>query len=294
MKKHETAMSATYTPQTFKSFEGALFSFLQNECPQIGGDRTRQVLVKSVSDMVHKFFPATDHLAQGQIIWPTVHLDAKGSYGKRIQDTELTPVVLDLVQACDATDRAKGKYLREIKQEAVARLCVQAHEQKGCLTNAELSILLKMATTTVSKYINDWELKNQTVLPRRGSMHDMGPTLTHKKIIIHKLFIEQKTVQQTSRETLHSLPAIQRYISAFRQTLLCRQKGMNTDEIAYAIHKSVRLIKEYEKIIDEYAEKSYMLERILSFQPHIENNVEMWVNEYDGTRDAYCDHKEGS
>lgn len=283
MKKHETAMSAAYTPQAFKSFEGALFSFLQKECPQIGGDRTRQVLVKSITEMVHKFFPATDHLTHGQIVWPTVHVDAKGSYGKRIQDTELTPVVLDLVQACDAADRAKGKYLRDIKQEAVARLCLQAHQQKGCLTNAELSILLKISPATVSKYIIDWELKNQTVLPRRGSIHDMGPTLTHKKIIIHKLFVEQKSVQQTARETLHSFSAIQRYISAFRQTLLCRRKGMNTDEIAFATHKTVRLIKEYEKIIDEYAEKSYVLNNILSYQPYIENNIEVWVDEYTGT-----------
>lgn len=146
-------MSATYTPQTFKSFEGALFSFLENECPQIGGDRTRQVLVKSISDMVNKFFPATSHLAQGQTVWPTVHVDAKGSYGKRIQDTELTPVILDLVQTSDATDRAKGKKLRDVKQEAVARLCLQAHKQQGCLTNAELSILLKISANTVSKYI---------------------------------------------------------------------------------------------------------------------------------------------
>jgi hypothetical protein len=295
MKKHETAMSATYTPQTFKSFEGALFSFMQKECPQIGGEQTRQVLVKCVTDMVHKFFPATNHLAQGQIVWPTVHIDAKGSYGKRIQDTELTPVILDLVQAQDAADRANGKRLRDLKQEAVARLCIQAHQQKGCLTNAELSILLKTSPATIGKYIADWESKKQTVLPRRGSMHDMGPTLTHKKIIIHKLFIEQKTVQQTARETLHSLPAIQRYISAFRQTLLCRQKGMKTGEIAFAIHKTTRLVKEYEKIIDDYAEKSYVLDRILSFQPNIENNAVVPANEFKkGTCSANGNHEEVS
>jgi len=232
--------------------------------------------------MVRQFFPATDHLGAGQTVWPTVHKDAKGAYGKRIQDTELTTVVLDLVQPQDAIDRAAGKKLRPIKKEAVARLCTQAYEQGGCLTNAELAIMLKISAPTVSKYISEWELEHQIVLPRRGTIHDMEPTLTHKKIIIHKLFIEHKTVQQTSRETYHSLSAIQRYIGAFRQVLLCRRKGMSTEEIAYATNKTPRLVKEYEAIIDHYAEKSHVLNDLLTYQPPIESNPETWSNEYEG------------
>ncbi|MBT4503792.1 MAG: DUF1670 domain-containing protein [Gemmatimonadetes bacterium] len=280
MKKHQSSLEATYTPQTFKSFEGALFSFLRNECPQLGGDMTRQVLVRSIHDMVRKFFPGTDHLEPGQIVWPTVHKDARGSYGKRIQDTELTTVVLDLVQGCDAADRAAGKKLREIKIEATARMFRQSYEQEGCMTNAEMAVLLKISPSTVGKYIAEWELAHNTVLPRRGSIHDMGPTLTHKKIIIHKLFIEQKSVQRTARETYHSLPAIQRYISAFRKVLLCRRRGMTNDEIAYATKMTVRLVRQYEEIIDHYADRSYVLQSLLQFQPHVESNTEIWANEY--------------
>jgi len=280
MKRHESAAAATYTPQTFKTFDGALFAFFEQECPQLGGDRTRQVLARCVHDMVRKFFPDTDHMEPGQIVWPTVHKDAKGAYGKTIRNTRLTTVVLDLVQGCDAADRAAGKKLREMKLEAVARVFLQSYEQDGCMTNAETALLLKISPSTVSKYVAEWELQNNTVLPRRGTIHDMGPTFTHKKIIIHKLFIEQKTVQQTARETYHSLPAIQRYVSAFRQVLLCRRKGMNTEEIAYATQKSARLVREYERIIDEYAERSYVLDRLLQFQPHIESNTEQWANDY--------------
>jgi len=280
MKKHQSSLDATYTPQTFKSFEGALFSFLRSECPQIGGDMTRQVLVQSIHGMVRQFFPGTDHLEPGQIVWPTVHKDAKGSYGKRIQDTQLTTVVLDLVQGCDAADRAAGKRLRDMKIEAVARLCIQSCQQDGCLTSAELALLLKVSPGAVGKYIAEWETEHSTVLPRRGSIHDMGPTLTHKRIIIHKLFIEQKSVQQTSRETYHSLPAIQRYISAFRKVLLCQRNGMTTEEIAYATKMTPRLVREYERIIAHYADRSYVLQRLLEFQPHVASTTEKWANEY--------------
>ena len=280
MKKNISANKATFCPQGHKTFSGALESFFSSECPQVGGFRTRQVLVKSILDMVHQFYPTTSHMRPGQITWPTVCLDEQSSYGKSIRETRLTTVVLDLVKANDAQERAEGKRLRLIKKEAVARLCKQAYEQGGCLTNAEIAIMLKISPGTVGNYIKEWEISNKEVLPRRGSMHDMGPTLTHKKIIIEKLFIEQKPVQQVSRETYHSLGAIQRYISTFKQVLLCRQKRMETNEIAFALNRTKRLIKEYEKIIDEYMEKNYVMKSLLNFEVEMETKTETAIQEY--------------
>lgn len=279
MKKNIDANHATFCPQAYKSFEGALEAFLSYECPQIGGVRTRQVLVKSIADMVRQFFPETSHMRPGQVTWPTVHRDEFSSYGKSIKQTRLTTVVLDLVRSEDALERSKGKKLRPIKKEAVARMCKQAYEQDGCLTNAEVAILLKISPSSVSKYIKEWETENREVLPRRGSIHDMGPTLTHKKIIIEKLFIEQKTVQQVSRETLHSLPAIQRYISTFKQVLLCKQKGMKTEEVAFSIGRTVRLVKEYEIIIEGYKEKNYIMETLLNSEIGTETRFQASIND---------------
>ena len=274
MKQHLSAAHAAFGPQSFKNFAGALSAFFEQECPQLGGIRTRQVLVKSILDMVEQFYPETTHLRPGQISWPTVHKDEKGSYGKSIANTRLTSVVLDLVQAGDAAERAEGKRLREVKKEAVARLCVQAYEQNGCMTNTELAVLLKISPFTVGKYIAEFELEKQTVLPRRGTIHDMGPSLTHKKIIIEKLFIEQHTVQQVSRETYHSFPAIERYITTFKQILLCWKKGMSLEEIAFSVRKTKRLVKEYLNIIDEYKERNYILDRLLLFEVNIETSIE--------------------
>ena len=280
MNRTLTSAQATYLPQLYKSFEGALGAFLEEQCPQIGGSMTRQVLVQGISNMVSKFYPETSHLRQGQIVWPTVHRKEKSSYGKSIRNTELTPVILDLIRTEDIVERAGGRRLRDIKKEAVGRLCKQAYEQDGCLTVAELAIMLKISAATVCKYICEWEMEHKTVLPRRGSIHDIGPTLTHKKIILYKLFIEQKSVQQTSRETCHSLQAIQRYISAFRQVLLCMQKGMSTEQTAFATSRTKRLIKEYEQIIEEYKKDNYNMKRLLDSEVHIENNIESWIIEY--------------
>lgn len=282
MKKTLTSAQATYMPQTYKSFAGALESFLADQCPQIGGSMTRRVLVQGISNMVSKFYPETSHLRQGQIVWPTVHKAEKSSYGKSMRDTELTPVILDLVRPADFVERANGKRLQPMKKEAIARLCTQAFEQDGCLTVAELAIMLKISAVTVCKYIREWEMEHKTVLPRRGSIHDIGPTMTHKKVILYKLFIEQKSVQQTSRETYHSPEAIQRYISTFKQVLLCTQKGMSNEQIAFATGRTKRLIGEYQQIIEEYGKGNYNMKRLLSSEVHIENNIESWIIEYAG------------
>ena len=122
MKQELTSNQAAFNPQNFKNFAGALDAFLSQECPNLGGRRIRQVLVSSINQMVLDFYPETSHLQPGQTPWVTVDKDEKSSYGKRISDTRLTHVVLDIVQPRDAEDRANGKKLKTIKQEAVARL----------------------------------------------------------------------------------------------------------------------------------------------------------------------------
>ena len=280
MEKEISNTFALYSPVAYKTFIGALGAFFEHECPQLGGSRTREVLVREIQAMVFKFFPETTHLRSGQMPWVTVAAADKGAYGKSIRNTELVPVILELVQENDAADRAKGKKLREMKKEAIARLCTQAYEQQGCLTNAELAVLLKISTPTAGRYIKEYEEENRVVLPRRGTVHDMGPTLTHKKMIIEKLYIEQKTVQQVIRETHHSSKAIERYITSFKQVLMCLSKGMSREETAFAVKKSVRLVNQYVEIIDEYKSQGYILQDLMELEVEMETAVEFYEPYY--------------
>ena len=269
MNKQLDNNRSLYTPQQHKTYESALCAFFEKECPQLGGVRTRQVLVQALRDMRRAFFPETSHLAPGQTPWTAVHKNAQACWGKKMLHTELTPVVLDLLPAGEIQQRAEGKKLRDIKIEATGRLFEQAFAQDGVLTNAEVALLLKVSPATVTHYIDAWQQLHGRELPRRGTVHDMGPTLTHKRIIIQKLFIEQKTVEATARETHHSFEAIQRYISDFRRVLLCKQNGMTTEQTANVIRHSTRLVKEYEAIIARYGEQNSALKKLMEFHPMI-------------------------
>ena len=81
------------------------------------------------------------------------------------------------------------------------------------------------------------------------------------------MYIEKRTFDQVARETHHSFEAIQNYIGTFQQVVLCRKKTMTTEEIAFAIRRTPRLVKEYEEIIDHYGLQSEVLKQLLDFHP---------------------------
>jgi DNA-binding CsgD family transcriptional regulator len=257
---------SAYGAAAQKTFTGALEAFFANEFPQLAGDRARRSVVQGIVDMVHQFFPATSNLRQGQTTWISVAKNEISSYGKSITETRMVPVIISLLAVDEAQQRRDGKRLRVIKREAIARVCQEIDAQGGCVTAAELAIMFKISPTTVSTYIAQWETEHGQLLPRRGTIHDMGPTLTHKKEICRLLFIEGKTVSQVVNITKHSTRAIDRYITNFRQVFTCKTKGLNVQETAHATKLSQRLVEEYHRLFDEYAVTSAKFDALLKDQ----------------------------
>ena len=99
-------------------------------------------------------------------------------------------------------------------------------------------------------------------------------------MIIEKLYIEQKTVQQVIRETHHSSKAIERYITSFKQVLMCLSKGMSREETAFAVKKSIRLVNQYVEIIDEYKSQGYILQDLMELEAEMETVVEFYEPYY--------------
>lgn len=264
MKRTHTYLESTYGPQEQKTFFGALMAFFGSEFPQMAGDRARRAVVQGIVELVARFFPETTHLQPGQTPWVTVAKNVRSSYGKTIAETELVPVILSVLRVDEASARKQGLKIRDLKIEAVARLCQEADQQGGCLTAAELALLLKTTPPTIGKYIKHWENEHGTLLPRRGTIHDLGPTLTHKREICRLLFLEGRTVQDTCQRTKHSPQAVHRYITNFKQVFTCKTKGLTTTETAFATKISTPLVEEYHRLFDEYAVTHPQIDALLN------------------------------
>ena len=131
------------------------------------------------------------------------------------------------------------------------RLFRQSYEQKGVLTNADVSSMMRLSPATVSGYIREYEKETGRIVPRRGTIHDMGRTLTHKRIICEKHFLEGKSVEQTARETYHLPQAVVRYADDFKRVRECLKVGWSVERIAYTTGLSKSLTKEYADMISE-------------------------------------------
>lgn len=234
-----------------KTLEGVLGHFLEENCPQLGRRLSIEPLVKELVRLFDEFCPPVARLKMGQVVWHAVDVGEKAGYGKSIDQCKLDAVVLDLVSLEDIDDLLAGLNKRERQKKVAARLFEQAFEQGGVMTGADVAAIMRLAPGTVGKYVRELESERGKPIPRRGNVHDMGPTLTHKRIICLKCLKEGKTVEATARETNHSPEAVTRYINDFKRVQACLASGWEIEKISYATGLSKSLTKEYVDLMNE-------------------------------------------
>jgi len=144
--------------------------------------------------------------------------------------------------------RINGYSHQEIRRYRVARMLKEAYSQKGVLTQADVAELIGVSAGTIGKDIKVYQAEQGVILPYRGTIHDIGPSLTHKKVIIEK-FIQGIPTPDISRMTQHTEEACDRYIKAFKKVRMLHGK-MKPLEIARIIGMSERLVNEYIALID--------------------------------------------
>lgn len=251
MKSVKSSVEAQFGPLQKKTFASALSHFFEKECPQMGGYLTRQVLVNKVQELVEQFYPSNTHLRMGQVMWPAVDENETAAYGKSIEKTKLKPVFVDMIAPEDIEATLKGEKKKLIRQRATVRVFNQAKDQGGVLTSVDVSSMMRLSPTTISKYVREWEKHNQTIVPRRGTIHDMGRSITHKRQICYKIIVEGKSVETTARETNHSPEAITRYVKDYKRILACLHQGLSPKDTAFVAKVSEKLVYEYIKLIQD-------------------------------------------
>ena len=246
--KMRTARSAPAYEK--KGFKAALNYFFAENIPQLGGELTRGPVVNKIYQMVEEYFPSTERIKMGQLLWYAIDENEKAGYGKSLDKCKQRPVILDVIHETDIDDILNGVKKRDRQKKVIIRLYNQAYKQKGVLTHADVGAVLRLAPGTISRYVREYEKETGEIVPRRGNIHDMGPTLTHKKIICHKLYYEGKSVEQTARETKHSPAAVVRYGNDFKRVRECLKEKWDANRIAFTTGLSKSLTKEYVDMID--------------------------------------------
>jgi hypothetical protein len=71
--------------------------------------------------------------------------------------------------------------IRRLRKFKIARILREAYEQKGFYHRQMWQKCWVSAPERVSKDIREYQTENQVVLPYRGTIHDLGRAITHKR-----------------------------------------------------------------------------------------------------------------
>ncbi len=227
--------------------EPALMNFLKTEFPSLGGEKVRELFVKELMNILERFYYSNDKIKFGQIRWLAFSKDTRPS----IENPRFVPVTLTVVSEIDIEKYCNGVNREEIVQDIIARLLTEAYEQDGLLSMRDVSLILSYDNSYLSSLRLKYEKRTETLLHFTGYDMDVGTAISHKTVIIRKVFLEKKEPLLVARETNHSPEAVQRYCLHFNKVKWCVENGMSKQEITIVTGMKSHLIDEYLKIIKE-------------------------------------------
>ena len=171
-------------PTAGKGIESAIKHLLTDEYKFLGGERVQEMLAKDIIQLFKRYTRDPWNLDVGQTLWFAVNKDEKPGPAKTLAKMRIVPVVLSVTHDDDKTLRANGCSHKEVRRFKVARILKEASSQNGVLSQSDVSELLGVSAGTIGKDIREYQDENNVILPYRGTIHDIGPSLTHKKVII--------------------------------------------------------------------------------------------------------------
>lgn len=168
--------------------------------------------------------------------------------GKRIYDCEKVRVRLKLAE--DMEDPAPSNHERV--HQLVHRLCWQALEQGGILTNEDLARILFSSEKTIRRILKRYHSQD-LFIPTRGNYQDIGPGTSHKVQAI-KLFLKAYTPTRIAAMLGHHINSIERYLRDFCMVMAGHEEGFTPARIARSARMSEGLAHQYVRLYTQFRE----------------------------------------
>jgi hypothetical protein len=240
-----------YAGQRAKNFRQALAHRIAEEFPRIGGPRIQLACADVIVEVIERHYRPLEFVRHGQLVWLAISVDDPPARNKSIAQTRLVPVLLELSAPEDVEAILADKPSAERLADRCVRICRQAYEQGGLLSNSDLALILHVNDARIAQQLSLWEDAHGQLVPRRTTVHDVGSGLTHKRLICLKRFREGKPSEMIARETYHSIEAVDRYLGQYDRARSCRLEGFDLAKTAFTMACSPGLVRQYWAIDDE-------------------------------------------
>ena len=205
------------------------------------------VLIDSMLTIIDNYGCDVDKLQPYQILWPAVDKDDYPGYGKSMDKIKHKSIVLTLWTKDELEKLANGTDTVILMKERIARLCKESYAQDTLLSMTDVALMLNISPSRAAQLRAEWEMENNEILKTRGSYHDLGMTMSHKKQIV-KEHLKGLLPSEIARKHKHEISSVDRYIRDFERTLPLFQENQSIAKIAFYTRMSEKLVAEYYKI----------------------------------------------
>lgn len=229
----------------------AIVNFFEREFCGIFGPVVRENIADALIDLFNSLCPESSRLKPGQIVWNALDKRTRADSEK----CRYKPVILSLITDDEVSMFEKGSSVSTIRKNVMARMIKEAYQQGAVLSTRDLSLLLIFSASALSHQRIEYEKEHNTVLPHTGVIHDMGTTLTHKRIIIYKHVVEKKDPSIVARETNHSQLAVDKYLKDFNRVKTLVNDNKDINFIHHTTNISRQVIQQYLQIINNYVKE---------------------------------------
>jgi len=213
-----------------------------------------RAIVEDILATIERCYP--ERVPPKTVVWLAVRREKRGQR-KGLDVTDLLPVRLlmvteDEVKLLTDPQLRQGRQARRAFNRArFARWCFEAYEQGGVLTQLDLSLLSGLSANYISQALREYEAETGKIVPTRGTVHDIGPSVTHKAEVIRR-WLRHESPSQIAWALKHSQASVDRYIANFQKVRSLAQKFPAADLPALTglsasvVEQYVILLREYE------------------------------------------------
>ena len=248
-----THRSRNFSPLRHKSVANALRHLFVTKFGYENKVIFAEQMIDYILETIEAFVKPASLLKPGQMLWMAVPDDGRKHAFKSMQDIPQVPVVLDLLTDGDLKALVDGEEFQEVKRRRHARLLDQAYRQGGALAQTDLSAITLTNESSVAKDIKEVQDAEGRIVPHRGTVHDIGPTLTHK-VEVARLIENGHLEPEIGRmlSPVHNLRSVERYAQTYKNVLKLLRHGFAPEEIPGILGISGRLVDSYIAIVHEH------------------------------------------
>lgn len=229
-----------------KTSEQQLFNELETE---YGFPRAT---CRSLVQLMHEFIEQNygNQREDKQIIYHAVSKDEPP--GKQLDKIKIVSVKLTITHPEDAAILEK-KGVSGLRQHKLVRFTTEAYDQGGLLIQEDLALLVNSSLRTIQRDMK--ELRDRGIdIPTRGSIQDIGPTISHKTRIV-ELWLKGFEYTEIELRTNHSGHSIKRYLVDFSRIVMLQDRGYTVNQIRELTNNSEKVVKEHLDLFNKYKDE---------------------------------------